>query len=69
MPVHELIQAPSLDEEVARVKRLLIDVEKNHPGTPWAARAEWERKQGFGVALRPSWRLEKQNPVFSPPNL
>ncbi len=68
-PVHDLIQTPNLDEHVAQVKRVLMDVEDHHPGTPWAARAKWERQRGFGVVLRPSWRRIKQRPVFDAPKL
>jgi hypothetical protein len=38
-------------EYVKRAKELFAAVSKDHPGTPWAARAEWELKRGFGVDL------------------
>jgi hypothetical protein len=38
-------------EYVKRSKELFAAVIKDHAGTPWAARAEWELKRGFGVDL------------------
>jgi len=35
-------------EMLERSRRLYLRVIKNHPGTPWAARAEWELKRDFG---------------------
>jgi len=35
-------------EMIERSRRLYLHVIKNHPGTPWAARAEWELKRDFG---------------------
>ncbi len=36
-----------------RATELLNEVLKNHPGTPWAARAQWELRRGYGVDVRP----------------
>ncbi len=36
---------------IERSKELFARVIKEHPGTPYAARAEWELKRGFGVDL------------------
>jgi len=36
---------------VIMAKRMLEDVIKEHAGTPWAARAQWELARGFGVEL------------------
>ncbi|MEX2561037.1 MAG: vWA domain-containing protein [Pirellulales bacterium] len=36
---------------IARATQLLQAVVREHPGTPWAARAEWELSRGFGVDL------------------
>lgn len=30
--------------------------QQNHPGTPWAARAEWELKRNFGIEIVPVYR-------------
>ena len=57
-----------------KANELLAQVVKDHPGTPWAARAQWELKRGYGVDVYPyyegPWREipkgEKRIPV---PNL
>ena len=36
---------------VERASQMYKDIIENHPGTPWAARAEIELKRGFGVEL------------------
>ncbi len=52
----ELTQ-PTID----RANELFAQVIKNHPGTPWAARANWERNRGFGVKLYPYYdHLDKK---------
>jgi hypothetical protein len=38
---------------VERATVLFQEVMRQHPGTPWAARAEYELKRGFGVELVP----------------
>jgi len=37
---------------IKRADDLFAEVVKQHPGTPWASRANWERRRGFGVELR-----------------
>jgi hypothetical protein len=41
---------------VEQSKALFQKVIENHPGTPWAARAQWELSRGFGVELVPEYR-------------
>jgi hypothetical protein len=45
----------TLTKEVApymeRATEMFKGVIENHPGTPWAARAEWELRRGYGVQL------------------
>jgi hypothetical protein len=36
---------------IEKSKALFARVIKDHPGTPYASRAEWELKRGFGVDL------------------
>jgi hypothetical protein len=36
---------------IEKSKELFARVLKEHPGTPYAARAQWELKRGFGVDL------------------
>ncbi len=38
---------------LAKAKELLTQVAKDYPGTPWAARANWEIRRGFGVDVYP----------------
>lgn len=38
---------------IERSAELFKLVQQNHPGTPWAARAEWELKRGFGIDITP----------------
>ena len=40
---------------VAQSRELFLKVIENHPGTPWAARAQWELGRGFGVELVPEY--------------
>lgn len=47
-----------IDEHVRRSNELFEAVVEAHPGTPWAARAEWEMRRGYGVELKP---------VYEPP--
>ncbi len=39
-----------------RADELLAEVSKNHPGTPWDARAQWELRRGYGVNVSPRYR-------------
>jgi hypothetical protein len=38
---------------IEKSNELFKIVQQNHPGTPWAARAEWEMKRGFGIDITP----------------
>jgi hypothetical protein len=38
---------------IEKSNELFKIVQQNHPGTPWAARAEWELKRGFGIDITP----------------
>jgi hypothetical protein len=40
---------------IDRAKALFQQVIKTYPGTPWAARAEWELARGFGVDVVPDY--------------
>ncbi len=56
---------------IERARTLFADVQKNHPGSPWAARASWELRRGFGVDLGPDYRVpyvQVKNPM-KPPKL
>jgi hypothetical protein len=45
---------PYVDKATELFKAIIVD----HPGTPWAERARWELRRGYGVDLRP---------VYEPP--
>ena len=50
------IRAPDKsDEYIKRATVLFNKVIEEHPGTPWAERAQWELKRGFGVHLVPDY--------------
>jgi hypothetical protein len=56
---------------IERANEQFAQIQKEHPGSPWAARAEWEIRRGFGVDLRPEYRLpikKVPNPI-KPPKL
>ncbi len=56
---------------IERAKKLFAEVQKNHPGSPWSARAEWELRRGFGVDLGPDYHVpyvKVANPI-KPPKL
>lgn len=47
---------------------LLQDVLKTYPGSPWAARAQWELQRGYGVHLVPDYDVPYVNdPNAKPP--
>ncbi len=40
---------------IERARQLFKGVIQEHPGSPWAARAQWELDRGFGFDLRPGY--------------
>jgi hypothetical protein len=40
---------------IEEATRLFQKIQEEHPGTPWAARADWELKRGYGVKLVPDY--------------
>lgn len=59
--VTEKESRPYIDRATMLFKKLIAD----HPGTPWAARAEHELARGFGVELFPHYDFP--NPTFTGP--
>ncbi len=56
---------------IERATSMLARIKREHPGSPWAARADWELRRGFGCDVRPDYdvpyiKVEKPIP---PPNL
>ena len=47
---------------IDRATELFHIVVENHPGTPWAARAQGELKRGFGVDFHPEYHRNYYNP-------
>jgi hypothetical protein len=47
---------------VERATEMFQTVIDNHPGTPWAARAEFELRRGFGVELIPDYDFPHPTP-------
>jgi len=47
----ETMTGDKTKDYVVMAKKMLEDVIKEHAGTPWAARAQWELARGFGVEL------------------
>ena len=43
---------------IDRAKYMFAQVKRDHPGSPWAARADWEMRRGFGVDLRPEYDVK-----------
>lgn len=58
--VHDKVTKPLADESSAMLKTIMAD----YLGTPWATRADYELKRGFGVELFPTY----YNPNPPPPN-
>lgn len=40
-----------LEAERKRAQELFEQIKKDHPGTPWAARADWDLGRGYGLGL------------------
>lgn len=56
---------------IDRATVLFKEVQELHPGSPWAARAAWELRRGFGVDLHPDYHApyrQVSNPM-KPPRL
>ncbi len=56
---------------IERAIELFEVVIENHPGTPWAQRAQWEKDRGFGVHFQPHYDLPikplpKEKPIPVP---
>lgn len=63
------ITSDKIKPYVERATALFKEVIAKHPGTPWAARADYELKRGFGVELVPWYDVahpEVKNPIPIP---
>jgi len=59
----ETITGETTRPYIQRSKAMFEEVVRYHPGTPWAARAQWEMQRGFGVELAPQF----YDPTYKPP--
>ena len=57
----ETLTGELTESMIAQSRELFTKVIDDHPGTPWAARAQWELRRGFGVHLRPHYRAPYRN--------
>lgn len=65
----ELLTAEVVQPYIDRANEIFAQLEADHPGTPWAARAKWERNRGYGVDLYPYYEppyKEVANPTPLP---
>ncbi len=70
----ETITGDLTADHIYRATRMFEGVIRDHPGTPWAARAEWELSRNFGIDLReeyhtPSPPRPKRKPSGPRPKL
>lgn len=70
----ELLTGPIVQPYVDRATAMFNAVITDHPGTPWAARAEHELKRGFGVHFVPEYHgpyrtLPPGTPVIPVPKM
>jgi hypothetical protein len=68
----EILDTEKSQPYIDKATVLLHAVIKDHPGTPWAARADWELKRGFGVHLVPDYdgpHPQPTGPIIPVPKL
>ncbi len=59
---NETLTGEQTAETIAKSRAMFEQVIAQHPGTPWAARAEWELRRGFGVTFKPVYHKPPKNP-------
>ncbi len=62
----ETITGDLTAEYIERSRKMFEQVKENHPGTPWAERAEIELARGFGVELMPHYHFHDPRPRPQP---
>lgn len=62
----ELLTAEKHQAAMDEATRLFQKIISDHPGTPWAARAQWELKRGFGVELNEGYSDPRASSVKLP---
>jgi len=63
------LAAEKIKPLVERSTAMFRQVMAEHAGTPWAARAEWELRRGFGVELIPDYWKDTPGKRIPPPKL
>jgi hypothetical protein len=63
VPSSETVGGQITDSLIARSTDLFRKLIDDHPGTPWARRAERELQRGFGFALAPQYRYTGPPPA------
>ena len=51
----ETLTGDKIKPYVEKATELFEQIKKDHPGTPWASRAQWELNRGYGVRLNPRY--------------
>lgn len=51
----ETLTGEKIKPYVEKATELFEQIIKDHPGTPWASRAQWELDRGYGIRLNPRY--------------
>ncbi len=51
----ETLTGDTIEPYVKKATELFEKIKNDHPGTPWASRAQWELDRGYGVRLNPRY--------------
>lgn len=62
----ELLTGDKTKDDREQATLLLQEIIKEHPGTPWAARAQWELNRGFGVDLHEAFYDSRRGSIKVP---
>ena len=62
----QMLTGDKTKEDMERAIVLLKQVIYDHPGTPWAARAQWELNRGFGVELHEAFYDPRRGSIKVP---
>jgi hypothetical protein len=62
----ELLTAEKHQAAMDEATKLFQQIISDHPGTPWAARAQWELNRGFGVELNEGYSDPRSSSVKLP---
>ncbi len=63
-----LLSGKKFQEEIRKADELFEQITRDHPGTPWDARARWEKRRGYGVNLVEDYH-DPRRPGVTLPNL